>query len=270
MRKILVSLIIGAICILSACSNNDKNIEVNDVVLESKAPVETMVNTEIPTITDITETPTITDNIIPTYEPMPTPEPTPYKSEKYPLSLPSLRRKGESMYDEEKKLNSDPEKFKVVVDITNQAVFIYEKDEDGEYNNLVREMICSSGMEKTNESPRGTFKMGTDYKRFGRFVNFGCYGQYWSQIRGRIYFHSITYSQRDDRYLNEEDFYMLGKKASHGCIRLLPEDAHWVYLYICTGTTVVITDKLEYDESLREKLLNISMPEPISYEYADN
>lgn len=50
--------------------------------------------------------------------------------------------------------------------MTNQAVFVYTADENGEYTTLVREMICSSGIEETNRSPRGTFTVGDDYKRF--------------------------------------------------------------------------------------------------------
>lgn len=126
-------------------------------------------------------------------------------------------------------------------------------------------MICSSGIEETNRSPRGTFTMGDDYKRFAFFVRFNCYAQYWSQIRGRIYFHSVPYSERDDRYLMGEEFWKLGEPASHGCIRLLPDDAQWVYLYLCPGTTVVITDELERDEELRARLLPKETPTPDCY-----
>ena len=145
------------------------------------------------------------------------------------------------------RMNDDPSLFKAVVDLTNQAVFVYTADENGEYTTLVREMICSSGIEETNRSPRGTFTMGDDYKRFAFFVRFNCYAQYWSQIRGRIYFHSVPYSERDDRYLMEEEFWKLGEPASHGCIRLLPDDA------------------LERDEELRARLLPKETPTPDCY-----
>ena len=47
--------------------------------------------------------------------------------------------------------------------------------------------------------------------------------------------------------------------------RLLPDDAQWVYLYLCPGTTVVITDELERDEELRARLLPKETPTPDCY-----
>ena len=46
---------------------------------------------------------------------------------------------------------------------------------------------------------------------------------------------------------------------------LLPDDAQWVYLYLCPGTTVVITDELERDEELRARLLPKETPTPDCY-----
>lgn len=210
-------------------------------------------------------TPSPSPTLEPTPEPTPIPEPTAYRSADYPLTPKSLRPHEDGRYPEEEKLNDDPEKFIAVVDLTNQVVMIYERDAYGNYSVLVREMICSSGIEETDRSPRGTFTMGEDKKRFAYFTSFDCYAQYWSQIRGRIYFHSIPYSQRDDRYLMEEEFWKLGAPASHGCIRLLADDAQWIYLYLCPGTTVVITDELPQSEALRQRLLPKSTPVPDCY-----
>ncbi len=201
----------------------------------------------------------------PTEEPTPTPEPTAYQSAAYPLAPKSLRTREGGRYPEEEMLNDDPEKFIAVVDLTNQAVMIYEKDAEGNYTVLVREMICSSGIEPSDRSPRGTFAMGEDRKRFAYFVNFGCYAQYWTQIRNRIYFHSVPYSERDDRYLMEEEFWKLGAPASHGCIRLAPDDAQWIYLYLCPGTSVTITDELLKNQALIDRLLPKSTPAPDCY-----
>lgn len=239
-------------------------------IIAPYAPTET-VEIQPPTPASATPLPTVEPTAEPTPEPTPaptpepTPEPTAYCSEDYPLAAKSLRTREGGRYAEEKKLNDDPSLFRAVVDLTNQAVFVYTADENGEYTVLVREMICSSGIEKTNRSPRGTFTMGDDYKRFAFFVHFNCYAQYWSQIRGRIYFHSVPYSERDDRYLMEEEFWKLGEPASHGCIRLAPDDAQWVYLYLCPGTTVVITDEPERDEELRARLLPKETPTPDCY-----
>ncbi len=246
---------LSAGCVISA--GTDRGAE---PAVSSAAGIEVTLAPTPSLVPTIAPTPSPSPTPDPTPSPSPTPEPTAYQSADYPLTPKSLRTKEGGRYPEEEKLNDDPEKFRAVVDITNQAVFVYEKDIFGEYSVLVREMICSSGIEETDRSPRGTFTMGTDYKRFAYFVNFGCYAQYWSQIKGRIYFHSVPYSERDDRYLIEDEFFKLGTPASHGCIRLAPDDAQWIYLYLCPGSTVIITDEYEYDEALRERLLPEETP----------
>jgi lipoprotein-anchoring transpeptidase ErfK/SrfK len=259
--KYTLLLCIPLALLLSACGviDDDKNVETVVIQAPTAKPTESM-----PTPSPTPE-PTPTPTPEPTPTPSPTPEPTAYQSEEYPLAAKSLRTHEGGRYAEEEKLNDDPTLFRAVVDLTNQVVFVYKADENGKYTVLVREMICSSGIEETNRSPRGTFTMGEDYKRFAYFVNFGCYAQYWSQIRGSIYFHSVPYSERDDRYLMEEEFWKLGEPASHGCIRLLPDDAHWIYLYLCPGSTVIITDEYERDEELRARLLPKETPTPDCY-----
>lgn len=127
------------------------------LVPETAAPVPTPSPTPVPS-------PTPAPTPEPTPSPTPTPEPTPYKSADYPLPPKSLRTREGGRYPEEARLNENPDHFYTVVDLTNQAVFVYEKDSAGEYTVLVREMICSSGIEDGHRSPRGTFKMGEDYK----------------------------------------------------------------------------------------------------------
>lgn len=249
--------------VLVSCAPEGKIPEANNVDI----PME---QASVPTFAPTTFAPA------PTAEPTPPPERTaeptavpvlegPYQSADYPLTPKSRRRQAGGMYPEESRLNNDPEKFRCVVDLKNQCVFIYEKDESGQYNKLVREMIASCGTAQ-NPTPVGTFKMQNDYKRFGYFVRFYCYAQYWSLVVNKIYFHSIPYLERDSRCLDVEGFYQLGSPASHGCIRLLPDDAHWVYLYLCPGTTVQITNSLPYDKELRARLLLIELPVPDAYE----
>ena len=259
-RLLLPACLAAALC--AGCAFSPQN-------TPTHAPLDITPVAATPTPTpEPTPTPTPTPTPEPTPTPTPTPEPTAYQSVEYPLTPQSLRTNEGGRYPEEERLNEDPDKFYTVVDLTNQAVFVYEKDEAGEYTVLVREMICSSGIEDGYRSPRGTFKMGEDYKRFAFFVHYNCYAQYWSQIRGRIYFHSVPYSERDDRYLIEEEFWLLGQPASHGCIRLLPDDAQWVYLYLCPGSTVTITDELPADPELVARLLPKETPTPDCYEIA--
>lgn len=246
---------------------------------ESPPPEAEQAAAQVTPAPDIAATPTFA--VPPAYPappastPPPAPAPTaaapaeysgPYRSDKYPLVPKSRRKAGSSTYPEQSRLNEDANKFMAKVDLNNQVVKIFERSDTGEYNVLVREMICSTGA-KGYETKPGVWKMKDDYKRFGRFVRYNCYGQYWSLIHDRIYFHSITYSKRDDRYLNREDFDMLGKPASHGCIRLMPDDAMWIYLYLPPGTTVEITDKIPRDEKLTQRLKPKEPPEPECYEF---
>ena len=53
--------------------------------------------------------------------------------------------------------------------------------------------------------------------------------------------------------------------ASDKLLSMLPDDAQWVYLYLCPGTTIVITDELERDEELRARLLPKETPTPDCY-----
>ena len=55
----------------------------------------------------------------------------------------------------------------------------------------------------------------------------------------RVLFHSVTYT-RDKKPLGDEK--NLGRKASHGCIRLTVDDAKWIYDNCPYGTTVVIQE----------------------------
>ena len=249
----------------------EKNREAEAVVTEGPTAAPTAVPTAEPT-PEPTKAPTPEPTPTPTEAPTPEPEPTEvpklrgaYQSDKYPLTEKSRRTVAGGMYPEEQRLNNDPDKFRCVVDLTNQCVFIYEKDKNGGYTVLVREMIASCGTAQ-NPTPTGVFHMQNDYKRFGYFVRFYCYAQYWSLVVGKIYFHSIPYLERDSRSLDVEGFYQLGSPASHGCIRLLPDDAHWVYLYLCPGTTVEITRSRPYDKELRARLLLIELPVPDAYE----
>ncbi|MCR5431026.1 MAG: L,D-transpeptidase [Lachnospiraceae bacterium] len=150
-----------------------------------------------------------------------------------------------------------PDTYKIIVDLKYQVVLVYEKDENGEYTVPVRYMLCSSGANKTS-SPVGTFEM-KDYRvRFSRFVNTDDYGQYWSLITGRIYFHSILYDSRNASDYITSTWNNLGKNVSHGCIRLSVPDARFIYYNMAPGTIVQIRKGSSSDtetKEIREKLI---------------
>ena len=130
-------------------------------------------------------------------------------------------------------------KYLVRVYIGSQSVCVYALNDAGTaYDKLVRTMICSTGT--GNATPRGTFKLQGKY-RWHSLMG-GVYGQYCSRITGSILFHSVPYNEnKNPASMNEVSYSKLGRKASHGCIRLLCQDAYWIYSNVASGSTIEIT-----------------------------
>lgn len=154
--------------------------------------------------------------------------------------------------------NTDPDRYFIEIDKANQIITIYEQDAQKNRVRIVREFLCTTGNGE-NPTPSGTFKMGEMRERFGYFSNFNTYAQYWSQVTRGIYMHSILFSRRDEAFLERGAYNNLGRAVSHGCIRMLVEDARWIYYNCPPGTTVTITRKP------RNAALAKSLKSPVSY-----
>jgi len=163
---------------------------------------------------------------------------------------------------EEELKNNDPERFYIVLDLDSQIVTVYQKDENGEYTDIVRRFLCSSGSNtpKNPEDPKdigsptstGIWKIG-GRQRFGAFASFSDYARYWVQIVGDIFFHSVLFNKQDVNTLTSS-YNKLGIAVSHGCVRLNVEDAKWLYYYACPGTTVEVTNQLKKDSKTANAL----------------
>ena len=138
--------------------------------------------------------------------------------------------------------NTNPNRYFIEVDKTNQIITIYEQDEQKNPTGIVRRFLCTTGSSE-DPTPSGTFKLGDMRERFGFFANFSTYAQYWSQVTRGIYMHSILFSRRDNAFLERSAYNNIGKAVSHGCIRMMVEDARWVYYNCPPGTTITITRK---------------------------
>lgn len=156
--------------------------------------------------------------------------------------------------------------YVIGVDITNQIVTVYKAD-DG---TVVRQMLCSSG--KHNKTPLGTFTMPATRRRAERtewydFPLEGVYAKWASRIVDKFLFHSITYDDTNDRAINREAVERFGTPASHGCIRLLVDDAYWIAHNCLAGTKVKIYKSGERDEELRAmlKLGTFTIDDGLSY-----
>ncbi|MGN0391117.1 MAG: L,D-transpeptidase family protein [Wujia sp.] len=98
----------------------------------------------------------------------------------------------------------------------------------------VKAMACSPG----DATPTGTFSIGGQW-RWNTLMG-GVQGQYCSQISGNILFHSVLFTDRNPRTLITSSFNNLGKRVSHGCVRLRVVDAKWIFDNCPPGTKIII------------------------------
>lgn len=118
------------------------------------------------------------------------------------------------------------------------VVTVYKMDDNGNYTEPVKAMVCSCGI--GGKTPTGTFN--TTNKYVWRALVGGVYGQYATRITGSILFHSVPYFKQDKGALEYEEYNKLGSEASRGCVRLAVIDAKWIYDNCKSGTTVKIYD----------------------------
>lgn len=230
---------------------------------EEPTPSETTSPEATPSPTETTPNPT---ESAPLQTETPAPEPSPAETPLAELA-PTLQMSFQDIIRDdgtrEKPPTADsmPSKstYRMVIDLKNQIMIIYTKGDTGGYDKPVRYMLCSTGKPGYN-TPAGVFHIGSHKVRFGFFVDFDCYAQYWTQVVNSIYIHSILYGSRDDKHLKTSSYRQLGRAVSHGCVRLLPPDAKWVYENIAPGTECEITSKLPANPDLKAKL----KPPPIS------
>lgn len=125
------------------------------------------------------------------------------------------------------------------VSTSDQRVYAYAPDRNGDYTELVRTMKCSTGR-NSSPTPTGTFQDGTGPgARWHYFTKFSCWAQYAFYIQGDIMFHSVLYNSKGGR-VTQSSVNHLGSKASHGCVRLSVEDAKWIWEHCPQNTKVII------------------------------
>lgn len=142
----------------------------------------------------------------------------------------------ENTVTEEKPKNTSGTRYRLEVNCEQNVVNVYERDENGEYKNCVKVMLCSVG----SATPMsGTYSL----KKYGGWEWKGLqgdvFGQYATQITGNILFHSVPYTKRgDNSSLEYWEYDKLGTPASLGCIRLTVKNAKWIYDNCASGTKV--------------------------------
>ncbi len=126
----------------------------------------------------------------------------------------------------------------IFVDQDAQVVHIFENDVE------IKTFPCSTGM-PGRRTPAWTGRVG---HYVGTFRSFGTYADnawYLFDATSDILIHSAPYTWRDGQkvYQGLDD---LGRKpASHGCIRLRPEDARWLTEWRPEGVPIAISPLTE-------------------------
>lgn len=124
--------------------------------------------------------------------------------------------------------------YYVTVNLTDNIVTVYERDETGKYTVPVKSFLCSGG----KSTPEGTFQTMVKYD--WRYLFGGVWGQYATRITGHYLFHSVPYFEKNKSTLEYEEYNKLGTTASMGCIRLTVQDAKWIYDHCPVGTTITM------------------------------
>ena len=144
--------------------------------------------------------------------------------------------------------------YTITVDVTNQIVTVYDTGNITD-SGIVRQMICSTGKNAT-PTPLGTYSLpkphSIERKEWYYFSEFNCYAKWATRVVRGILFHSVLYTAKK-KGPTSSSTKALGSKASHGCIRLKVEDAHWVAMNCPEGTTCKIFKGAKND-ALRKKV----------------
>lgn len=126
----------------------------------------------------------------------------------------------------------------VYIDQGTQHVYVLE------YGELVREIPCSTGLPNSDSyTPAWSGTVG-DY--WGTFFAYDVYADeawYLFKSAGSILIHSSPYTltaQEEKVYLDRD---LLGQRpASHGCVRISPEDAAWFTAWGPQGVPITVTE----------------------------
>ena len=123
--------------------------------------------------------------------------------------------------------------FLIITDINRQKTHVFIKN--GGSWGLVRSFDCSTGI---NASPttRGTFTI-SDRGTWFYSDRLASGAKYWLRFNGQYLYHSIPMDKHKNMLPGED---IVGEKRSSGCIRLMPDDAKWLFENIPSGTTVII------------------------------
>jgi lipoprotein-anchoring transpeptidase ErfK/SrfK len=125
---------------------------------------------------------------------------------------------------------TDTANFLIDVNLTAQQVTVLYK------NVAIKNMACSGGKPET-PTPLGTYT--TNQKIYYAWIpKFAMGAYYWTRFYGPYLFHSVPYDSSGNMLI--EELNKIGSPVSHGCIRLVLEDAKWLYETLPLGIKINI------------------------------
>lgn len=218
--KKLIIFIVAIILLISGCNKVQK---APDAVENEGTPQATMMTTE-------TLAPT------PTLAPTASPTPQPHV-----------------------KTTTDGRPWYIRVDTYNQMVSVYALDVNDEYTRLINQFMCTAG--KKDNYTKKLFQKLNDEDRY-RWKYFSTFGGGYCEYVTRIYkpflFHSMMFEEKNEDTLMVDTYEEMTFPDSHGCIRVMPQDAKWIYENCIEGTYVEVVDG-EADPDLTQSY----MPPPL-------
>lgn len=123
--------------------------------------------------------------------------------------------------------------YLIWTDLYRQRTYVL-KQKEGSWH-LEKTFVCSTG-KVNNATPTGIFKVEYSMPYFGVDKNFRCKNAL--VFFSSYMYHSILFD-KTGTYIKSGQ-YDLGRKVSHGCIRLSEKDSAWLYKNIPIGTAVWI------------------------------
>ena len=155
--------------------------------------------------------------------------------------------------------NTDPNRYSIEIDLVNQVITVYDQS-----GNAMLQSLCTTGSDKT-PTGSGKFRLGDLKERFGYFVAYGEYAQYWTQVVRGVYIHSVMYKSKKLSSMSKSAYKNLGKNVSHGCVRVLPHVAQWIYYNCPPGTLCNIVKNKAANPYLVSRLKS-TIPDYSSYQ----
>lgn len=131
--------------------------------------------------------------------------------------------------------------FYIVVYKGSQSTVVYGKDAAGKYTQTVKAFTCSTA-KKASKTPAKLYAIRAKYR--WRDLVGGVWGQYNTSFSEYFLFHSVPYTRtKNPATLQGDEYDLLGKPASKGCIRMCVRDCKWIYDNCPIGTQVNIVEE---------------------------